>query len=82
MSSSIARLIILLRVCGGNKRDSCIHFSHVFADMSVGGALAATFPNNMYFASILNVCYVDTATGGLAFTGEDNSFRIRSGRSQ
>lgn len=30
------------------------------------GALTANFPNTMHFLSIVNVCYVHTATGGLA----------------
>ena len=30
------------------------------------GALTANSPNTMHFLSIVNVCYVHTATGGLA----------------
>ena len=37
-----------------------------FANTTMGGSLCRNFfQHNMHFSSIINVCYVDTATGGL-----------------
>lgn len=52
--------------CSSHFVDDCIHFPQMFTNMVTGGSSSRKFSSkSMHVSSVINDCYVYTATGGI-----------------